>query len=93
MQTPIDVLGLHVWRSWPDFNKESIMKLENVRSIARSHGLKPDHLSKSALIKTIQIEEGNFDCFATAANGECDQPDCLWRKDCFDSATHKGELS
>jgi hypothetical protein len=42
------------------------MKLEEIRSIARSHSIKPSRLSKSELIKTIQSEEGNFDCFATA---------------------------
>jgi hypothetical protein len=91
--TPIDILGLQTWCSWFDFSEESIMKLEDVRSFARSHSIKPDHLSKSALIKTIQVDEGNFDCFATACSGECDQSACLWREDCFDSAHHKGELS
>lgn len=61
------------------------MKLEDVRCIARAHSIKPDHLSKSALIRTIQIDEGNFDCFATAYSGECDQSAGLWREDCFDS--------
>lgn len=64
------------------------MKLEDVRSIAKLRSIKPDHLSKSALIKAIQTREGNFDCFATAAGGECDQPDCLWREDCLAAACH-----
>jgi hypothetical protein len=70
------------------------MKLGDVRSIAKSHSIKPDHLSKAELIKSIQSEEGNFACFATASNGECDQVGCLWRGDCFDAANHiKRELS
>ncbi|MBI1887571.1 MAG: SAP domain-containing protein [Nitrosomonadales bacterium] len=72
------------------------MKLEDVRTIAKSHSIKLDHLSKTGLIKAIQKDEGNFDCFATARNGECDQADCLWRDDCFDAAhklTTRGELS
>lgn len=73
-------------------NQENIMKMEEVRSIAKSHSIKPDHLSKTELIRTIQAEEGNFDCFATAYDGECDQVNCIWREDCFESA-HKGELS
>jgi hypothetical protein len=64
------------------------MKLEDVRAIARSHSIKPDHLSKTELIKTIQTEEGNFDCFGSAYNGECDQENCLWRKDCLATAVH-----
>lgn len=53
------------------------MELEDVRSIAKSHGIKPDHLSKTELIKVIQSEEGNFDCFGSAYSGVCDQQDCL----------------
>jgi hypothetical protein len=74
--------------------KENIMKMEDVRTIAKSHGIKPNHLSKPELIRAIQTDEGNFDCFATAYGGECDQVDCIWREDCFESAHHhKGELS
>lgn len=62
------------------------MKLEDIRTIAKSRSIKPNHLSKTELIKSIQTDEGNFDCFATANNGECDQADCLWREDCFDAA-------
>ncbi|HEU0219689.1 MAG TPA: SAP domain-containing protein [Gallionella sp.] len=68
------------------------MKLEQVRTIAKSHSIKPDHLSKTELIKAIQTEEGNFDCFATAYSGECDQAGCSWRNDCFEAA-HQGEPS
>ena len=64
------------------------MKLEEVRTIAKSHRIKPDHLSKTELIKAIQTDEGNFDCFATAYDGECDQEDCLWREDCLATAVH-----
>lgn len=62
------------------------MKLEDIRTIAKSHSIKPNRLSKTELIKSIQTAEGNFDCFVSAKNGECDQADCLWREDCFDAA-------
>jgi hypothetical protein len=68
------------------------MKMEEIRSIAKSHHIKPAHLSKVELIKSIQSEEGNFDCFATASSGECDQVGCIWREDCF-AAAREGELS
>lgn len=68
------------------------MKLDQVRTIAKSQGIHPGKLSKSELIKSIQIKEGNFDCFSSASNGECDQMDCVWREDCFDSA-HRGMQS
>ncbi|MDO8990978.1 MAG: SAP domain-containing protein [Sideroxyarcus sp.] len=58
------------------------MKLTEVCAIAKSRSIAPAKLSKSELIKLIQRREGNFDCFATAVNGECDQTNCLWRADC-----------
>lgn len=68
------------------------MKIAEVRAIAKSYGIPPGGLSKTELIKTLQVREGNFDCFASADNGECDQTDCLWRDDCFETA-QKGGLS
>jgi hypothetical protein len=67
------------------------MKLEDVRSIAKTRGVHPGKLSKTELIKSLQADEGNFDCFSTAYGGECDQVGCLWREDCFETAM-KGEL-
>lgn len=64
------------------------MKMEELRSIARSHGITPGKLSKAELIRSIQAGEGNFDCFATARGGECDQPECLWREDCLNASVH-----
>ncbi|TAJ80744.1 MAG: SAP domain-containing protein [Gallionellaceae bacterium] len=69
------------------------MNLDQVRTIAKSRGVHPGKLSKSDLIKSIQVKEGNFDCFASARNGECDQVECSWRKDCFDVAQPKGRQS
>ena len=68
------------------------MKMENIRTIAKAHGINPAKLSKAELIKAIQTEEGNFDCFASAYDGECDQEDCCWREDCFEAA-QQGEAS
>lgn len=59
------------------------MKLEEIRAIAKSHSIKPEKLSKAELIKKIQFNEGNFECFGTAYGGECDQYGCLWRNDCI----------
>lgn len=59
------------------------MKLQEVRTIAQQHDIKPGNQSKADLIRSIQQQEGNFDCFASARNQECDQLDCKWRDDCF----------
>lgn len=62
------------------------MKLDQVRTMAKSQGIHLGKLSKAGLIKSIQTEEGNFNCFATAVSGECNQAGCLWRDDCFGAA-------
>ncbi|MCX7173615.1 MAG: SAP domain-containing protein [Proteobacteria bacterium] len=59
------------------------MKLQEIRTIARSKNVKPNGLSWADLIRAIQQQEGNFDCFGTADNRECDQERCLWRENCF----------
>lgn len=62
------------------------MKLEEVHGIAKAHGINPNNMFKTELIKTIQLKEGNFDCYATAYDGVCDQLGCIWRQDCFEAA-------
>jgi hypothetical protein len=59
------------------------MKLEELRDIAKSHGINSGKLPKAELIRSIQSSEGNFACFGTASDGACDQTGCMWRKDCF----------
>jgi hypothetical protein len=68
------------------------MNVQEIRQIATQIGVKPGKLDKTNLVKTIQRQEGNFDCFATAYDNECDQSGCLWRKDCF-SIAKKGRQS
>lgn len=64
------------------------MNLQQLRAIAQQHDIKPGKLAKDALIHAIQRQEGNFDCFASARSGECDQTACLWREDCLASGSH-----
>lgn len=59
------------------------MNVQEIRQLAIDHGIKPGRLDKTHLIREIQHQEGNFDCFATAYDNVCDQSNCLWRKDCF----------
>lgn len=68
------------------------MKIEKIRSIAKSLSIHPGKLSKTELIKSIQSGEGNFDCYGSASLGECDQFSCSWREDCFE-ASKQGEMS
>jgi len=62
------------------------MNMQEIRAIAKSHKIDSSGLSKVDIIHKLQREEGNFDCYATAHDAECDQVDCLWRKDCFEAS-------
>lgn len=67
-----------------------MMQIQQIRTLARDAGVRPGNLGKVALVRTIQRREGNFDCFATAYDGVCDQTDCRWREDCFALAKKGG---
>jgi len=60
--------------------------MQEVRQRAKYFGIKTSRLSKIKLIQSIQLTEGNFDCFASVLNDECDQMKCVWRDDCFSVA-------
>ena len=62
------------------------MNMQEIRAIAKGHGVKSARMSKLNLVHAIQRVEGNFDCFATASEGYCDQDGCIWRDDCFEAA-------
>lgn len=59
------------------------MKVKDIQIIARSMLLKPAKLNKTSLIRLIQKEEGNNECYATPEVTLCGQDDCLWRSDCL----------
>ena len=62
------------------------MNIQDIRVRAKDFGIKTSRMSKLKLIHEIQLSEGNFNCFASAARGECDQLKCIWRDDCFSAA-------
>lgn len=59
------------------------MTLADVKAKAKELDIKPGKMTKDELIKQIQMQEGNFDCFGSASDGSCDQTDCYWRVDCL----------
>jgi len=58
------------------------MNVNDIREIARQRGIKPAKMKKSELIRAIQQDEGNPECFSTGFKEECGQRACLWRDDC-----------
>jgi hypothetical protein len=59
------------------------MTLKQIKNIAKTKGVKAGTMKKENIIRAIQLAEGNFDCFGSAAAGDCNQTDCLWRADCL----------
>jgi hypothetical protein len=62
------------------------MNIQEVRELAKDYSIKSAQMSKMQLIQEIQLSEGNFNCFASAYDGVCDQMNCTWREDCFTAA-------
>jgi hypothetical protein len=60
------------------------MKMQDVRDLGRARGLRFGvGMTKVQAIRAIQRNEGNFDCFARAGSGYCDQVNCLFRTECL----------
>lgn len=60
------------------------MKLQEIKAIAKSKGMKDVNMKKDELIRAIQRHEGNQDCFGNNERAKnCGQKDCTWRKDCL----------
>lgn len=62
------------------------MHMQKIRGIAETMGIKPGKLNKTHLVREIQRQEGNFQCFAQDVEGTCDQFNCLWMGDCQQAA-------
>lgn len=62
------------------------MELHEIREIARAMGVRSKGMDKAELVRAIQRAEGNFDCFGSAMEEECDEENCMWREDCFAEA-------
>jgi len=65
-------------------NQENqMMIIKDIQNIALTMNLEPGKLNKTDLIRLIQKEEGNNECYATPEVSSCGQEDCLWRSDCL----------
>ncbi len=58
------------------------MKMADIKVKAKEVGVKPGKKNKNDLIHTIQVQEGNSDCFKSEIAPVCGLEDCLWREDC-----------
>ena len=58
------------------------MRVEEIRNLARERGIKTGKMTKGELIRTMQREEGNSDCFGDLDRVPCTESGCLWFTDC-----------
>ncbi len=58
------------------------MKMQDVKEIAKSRGIKAGKLNKGELVRAIQSDEGNDACYETGQAEVCGQDSCIWRDDC-----------
>jgi hypothetical protein len=66
----------------PNTGGNQTMKMSEIQEKARQLGIKKKKMRKADLIREIQKEEGNQQCFQM--NGyDCEMDDCCWRKDCL----------
>ena len=59
------------------------MNIQELHEIARQHQINPEGLSQTELIRAIQGNEGNVNCFGTSYVNQCGQYECLWRDCCL----------
>ena len=59
------------------------MKMQEIKKLATTMGIKGSKMKKNELIRTIQSKEGNSPCFQQESSGSCLQMDCCWRDDCM----------
>jgi hypothetical protein len=58
------------------------MTLADVKEKAKKLNINAGKMSKTELVRAIQIKEGNSACFQSEIAPVCGLLNCLWRKDC-----------
>ena len=58
------------------------MNMTEIKSIAKDRGIKCGKMNKTELVRAMQQQEGNAECFNTGVANRCGQDNCLWISDC-----------
>jgi hypothetical protein len=59
------------------------MKIQEIQKMAKSMGVDPYKKKKADIIRGIQKQENNIDCYGTERMDYCGEDKCLWRRDCL----------
>ena len=60
------------------------MKMQDIRTMAKNLKVNSVGKTKPDLIREIQAAEGNYPCFGTVADSNCDQFACCFRPICLE---------
>lgn len=63
-----------------------MMTQKELLKLAKKRHVSASGLTTVELIRKLQQSEGNFDCYARASEGFCDQGECMWRDDCLQAS-------
>ena len=69
------------------------MTFNEIRRMAKGMGVNTYRMKKMDLVRGIQQAESNMECYGTERIGYCDEPECLWRKDCLSLNSNKKLIS
>jgi hypothetical protein len=59
------------------------MKFQDIQKLAKNMGINAFRMKKIDLIRSIQREENNIECYGTPRVDHCGEMSCLWRSDCI----------
>lgn len=63
------------------------MSLKQIEELAERLHVDIEGLNLVEAVRLLQRLEGNYDCFARAESGFCDQTDCLFYIECMENST------
>ena len=59
------------------------MRFQDIQKMAKGMDIKPYRMKKTDMIRAIQREENNIECYGTDRVDICEEEACLWRGDCL----------
>ena len=65
------------------------MRVQEIREIAKDIGIGTYRMKKTDIVRTIQREENNIECYGTERVDICQEEACLWKSDCMALNGHR----
>ena len=59
------------------------MRFQDIQKMAKGMDINTYRMKKTDMIRAIQSEENNIECYGTDRVDTCEEGACLWRDDCL----------